>query len=400
MESYDLAIVGGGMVGASLARALANSNLKIAVLDKLAEDCLYASATDNRGLALSTCSIKILEELNIWELLKKEAYPIKTVHVSEKGCFGFAKIDAEKLNYVALGYVLNASHIGKALITNLDNFNNVTCYRPILIKAICFDNIQKNWQIICENKKISAKVVVAADGTNSYLRKCLSISSYTNNYQQTALVANLRCQQEKNTIAYQRLTPHGPIALLPFGNNRVKCVWSVDNMFADNLLKEGIAGFVSKIQQNFGNRLGRLSAIDSGFKDFPIMQVIAKQLVGQSMVLIGNAANTLHPVTAQGLNLGLRDSAILAKLFLHAVKDSSLQCASIPEILQSYVKLRKDDHAKIIQLTNYIHMMYANHAVWARSLRRCGILAVQLVPKLTRYIADLGLGSHGVLHAI
>lgn len=379
MSEFDLVIIGGGLVGASLAHALVDSRLKIAMIDQLPAENLYSPALDNRGLALAYNSVQILAKLNIWPKLLSQAYPISMVHVSEQGSFGFTKLTADKFNLPALGYVVSASLLGSALLTDLPD--NISIIRPADIIDLNYNG--NNWQLNLNtqqlNKQITAKVLIAADGTNSILHDKLQISVTSKNFQHSAIVCNVYTQQAQNTVAYERFVNEGVLAFLPFGSNKFKCVWTVDNNLVVDLMNLSNSEFLNKLQAAIGFRLGRLLSVDKPIV-FPIKQSQAGIIYKNNAVLIGNAANTLHPVAAQGFNLGLRDVIILADLLK---KNADLA---------NYTALRYKDHNKTQNNTNKLVEIFDSKSVLVKSARRCGLLATQFLPVLNKHITAQGMG--------
>ena len=280
MQEFDVAIIGGGLVGASLARALAGTGKSCVVLDQQPAAQLYSAALDNRGLALTYGSAKILMDLRIWPLLVKDAYPVQAVHVSERGSFGFTKLLAEQFKIPALGYVVSASSLGAALCQNLELLPDITVMRPIEISALAYDASSNSWDIIFPTAKINAKLLVAADGSNSFLRSRLNIPVTTKDYQQTAIVANIQLQKGTPNIAYERFNDLGVLALLPFGQQQVKCVWTIDNAKLDKLSQCSDQEFLAKTQAAFGYRLGKLMHVGQRHM-FPVQQLQAARLYGE-----------------------------------------------------------------------------------------------------------------------
>lgn len=379
VQQVDIAIIGGGLVGASLARALVGSNLKIVVIDSQPADSLYTAGLDNRGLALSYPSSQILAELGVWSQLASQAFAIKTVHVSEQGSFGFTKLQADKFNIPALGYVLSASAIGAALLQNLEQLPNTEVIRPVKIEHLDYNANDKFWTIKLSNRQIASKLLIAADGSNSSVRSMLNIPLNIQDFQQSAVVTNINLSTEQLDIAYERFSAHGVFALLPFGKHKVKCVWTLHNSQLEQVKALTDQEFLQVIQTVFGFRLGKFISVEKRII-FPIQHLQANKLYSQNAVLIGNAANTLHPAAAQGFNLGLRDVMVLAKI-LREDRD-----------LATYAAKREADHNRTQQATNNLVTLFASDLPWLKLSRRIGIVAAQFVPVLNKRITAEGLG--------
>lgn len=379
MQQFDVAIIGGGLIGAGMARAIVGTGLRVAIIDhQLAAD-LYKPSMDNRGLALSYTSIKILEKLNIWPKLSAISYPIKTVHVSEQGAFGFTKLAANNFKIPALGYVVSASALGKALVQDLEILSDITVLRPMEIKSLCYDSVQSSWEIMLKEQKIKAKLLIAADGSDSCVRSRLNIDVSIKDYNQSAIVTNLMVNQAHKDIAYERFTKSGVLALLPFGDKKLKCVWTLNNCVVADFMRMTDAEFINTIQVIFGFRLGSFIRVDKRVV-FPIRQMQANSLYVENAVLIGNAANTLHPVAAQGFNLGLRDVDTLAQVIVAG------------ESLAKYAAQRSIDHQSTQKYSNNLVELFSSEAPLIKTARKIALLAGQFIPVLNRRIMVQGVG--------
>lgn len=381
VSHFDIVIVGGGLVGACFARAIADSGLKTLVIDKAPVGSLYHPSMDNRGLALSYGTQQSLHTLKCWDKVAPVAHPIATVHVSEQSSFGFTKLTAASKKIPALGYVVSASNLGKAIVDGLEHLPDITIMRPANIAAAEFDSVRQQWNLTVNESKISAGLLIAADGANSELRSQQNIDAITTDFQQTAIVANVSMTNISNTTAYERFTPQGVVALLPFGAQQLKCVWTAPNSIAADLMSQTDSDFLKNLQHVFGFRLGKLSAL-SERKSFSIVESYATQLYSSRLVLIGNAANTLHPVAAQGFNLGMRDVMQLASL-LRKSKEFDLK---------QYALLRQPDHLKTREFTNSLVNIFAKENGFIKFGRRLGIVAAQFVPSLNQKIISRGQG--------
>ncbi len=373
MPQYDVVIVGGGLVGATLAHALARSKLKIALLDLHSAEKLYTPALDNRGLALSYISTQLLAKINIWSKISAEAYPMQTIHVSRQGKFGFTKLKASRLGLSSLGYVVPASSLGGALIRDIPG--SIDVLRPIDIKSFCYNTPTKEWQLMTDRGSISAKLLVGADGTNSTVRSRAGIQNLINAANQSAIVANIEVE-DSVTTAYERFTSSGVLAVLPFGERRVKSVFTAKNVVIDSMLKQGVDTYKSFVNNMLGMRIGRFVNISKPMV-FPIQEVSANSVSAPGVVLLGNAANTLHPVAAQGFNLGLRDAITLAEI---------LNANDIYDVPNIYAKRRVYDHSATKAFTSSLLKLPA-------ALQSISILAAQFIPVVNTACARRGLGS-------
>lgn len=399
MQHCDVAIVGGGLVGASLAHALAaaNTDLKIILFDKQPASQLYQAELDNRGLALSYISAQLLAQWHIWPKLIAHAYPITTVHVSTKGRFGFTRFTAERLGLPVLGYVVPASALGSALLAGLPP--NVTVKRPVLLQDLKY--IDERWTLITTAEKLStesvaqekfsAALVVGADGSDSLVRKCAGIENNVFAYYETAIVTNINTEINSST-AFERFTDFGILAMLPFGAKRMKCVLTVPTLSSPkmrsvyrgsssrDLIAANDHEFLEIVQDLFGDRLGKLHSV-SPRMTFPLQQIQAQNITAPGLILLGNAANTLHPVGAQGFNLALRDVMTLTDLLNNPKINNSDS-----DIVTKYATRRAQDQKNTRNFTHLLATLPAN-------LKHNCLLASQFLPPLNNMLAKRGLGT-------
>lgn len=373
-------INGGGLVGSLLACALGNHPLKIAIIDKKAFK-KTSNNQDTRGLALSHTSIRCLKTLDLWSRIEKTASPLREVHISKKGTFGLTRIKAKEMNLENLGAVVNADHLTSILNESALSFSNVTVLDSdeivdFTVNQTCEVNVGSQ-------KKLTTQLLVAADGMDSKIRKEQGIGAAFYKHPKVACVVNLEISQSHQGIAYERFTEQGSIALLPFGEQRIKCVWILPINEASKAENENDEDFLKAVQASFGFRLGRLKL--AGKRSFyPLSTLSADSLYAERLVLIGNAANTLNPVAAQGFNLGLRDAATLAEKIINAHQKN--EDIGSQALLREYAKEREIDHKSIHQMIKFIEE--------PSTLQTLGILTAAWLPPFKRLVAKRGLGLH------
>ena len=394
MIDFDIAIVGGGMVGLSFAHAITNSGFSCILIDKQGEESLYSPALDNRGVALSSASIQILKDLSLWEHLLHKSYGIKSVHVTEKGRFGFATIEAENYGIDNLGYVVSAYDMGYVLTKQLKTRDALEVLRPINIKSLFLDPSSNHWHIVLDNKSVKARLLIAADGTNSYIRQSQNIGVKKFKYRQNAVIANVSLIQPHLGVAYQRFINSGSLAMLPFGDKRLKCILAIHEDFSKHLLDMPSKEFLEYIQQQFGFRLGKFFSVGDRIS-FPLEQVRANSITKLRLVLLGNAANTIHPVAAQGFNLGLRDASVLAKIL--RIAKAKGQDIGARHVLEKYAKGRKPDHDATTTFAHYLSQIFKNSRPGVRFSRQSFLIAVHLMRPLNKILAWQGMGYKGQL---
>lgn len=390
-QSFDVVIVGGGMVGASLAHALAGTDWSVAMIEASAEDALEQPAYDERVIALSYGSRQIFAQMGVWQALNKAVTPIKRIHVSDRGHFGFSHLDHEEEGVDALGYVIPAREIGKALQPGLADIANLTVIRPAQVTAVKLDaehtvsvDISRNG----EQLRIAARLLVAADGGRSMVREAAGIALNLHDYGHTAIIANVTPDLHHHNVAYERFTDSGPLALLPMQDKRMSLVWTVHSEEAESVLAMNDATFIAALQDRFGYRVGRFMKVGERLA-YPLRLVQAKQQTKARLALIGNAAHTLHPIGGQGFNLGLRDVAALAS----ALAKAQGQDPGATNLLDEYANTRAKDHKTTITATDRLAKLFSNNTPGLVQLRDVGMLALDMIPSARHLLAKFAMGK-------
>jgi len=397
---YDLIIIGGGMVGASLACALANQPLRIAIVEAVPYQTDKQPSYDDRAIALSFGSRRIFDGLGLWSEISQHTTAINRIHVSDQGRFGFARLDNKEENVDALGYVITARNLGRVLVQQLDQLKNLTLISPAKLTDLKLGNDHATAVINVGNKKdgktktITASLIVAADGGNSAVRQLLDIQTTDHDYKQTAITANITPEFPHQHVAYERFTQHGPLAFLPMEDNRCALVWTHDPQETKRILELNDDEFLNELQSNFGQRLGTLLKTGSR-STYPLKLVKAQEQVRNRLALIGNAAHTLHPIAGQGFNLGLRDVATLAQI----ITDTSQQNQDIGalNILEQYAHWRTRDHRQVIGFTNTLVSTFSNHFPPLALARNLGLIATDIIPPLKHALSKHSMGLSGKL---
>ena len=395
-DHYDLVIVGGGMVGASLAIALGGSSLRIALLEAVPFRAAGQPSYDDRAIALAYGTHRIFAAMDLWEVLRGETTPIRSIHISDRGHFGFTRLDCREEGVEALGYVAVSRAMGAVLADRLQQLSNVEVICPATVTQVVIGGRQA--EVVIEagaaSRRLTAKLVVAADGANSQVREWLGIETVHWDYGQTAVITNITPQRTHNNRAFERFTDSGPLALLPMSDNRCSVVWTVRSERAEEVTAMDEAVFLDVLQRRFGWRLGTFQRVGAR-RAYPLMLVRAKEHVRPRLALIGNAAHTLHPVAGQGFNLGLRDVAVLAEVLSDAV--AAGRDIGDLQVLQSYASWRRRDHFKMIAFTDGLARVFANPLTPLRMLRNAGLLAVDVLPPLKHVLTRHTMGLAGKL---
>lgn len=380
---FDIIIIGGGMVGAALARALRASSFKIALVDAAPAE----TSDDARLIALNHSSYILLNNLDIWKTLAPHAAAINQVHVSHRGHFGMSRLLASDLQLSALGYVVPAKYINQALYQHIEN---MTLIRPGILQDLIqySDHVKIVINTPEGEKHITGKIVIGADGTHSTVRKLLQIPTKIHDYAQSALVTITELQRSHNNIAYERFQKkQGAIAMLPLIGNRVATIWSDtrENILA--LQKISTAEFLSRLQKQFGYRLGRFNSIHERFV-YPLQSIQAEQKVKQRVILIGNAAHTLHPIAAQGLNLAFYEIAALCDY----LTEHHIEKISLTDFATQQQKIS-------LTLSHYLTRIFSEDffadIFMIRAARQLGMIGLDMCQPLKKHFVKQAIGQTG-----
>lgn len=398
----EVAIVGGGMVGASLALALAGSGRRVALIEAVVADAAEQPSFDDRTSALGNGSRRIFEALGVWQHLQPHAGPVREIRVSDAGHFGAARLSAAEQGLDALGYVVSNRHIGAALWRQLAAHPEILVRCParvlevqlgaeevqLSVRAGASDQAGAQVAQVADAERLSARVVVAADGAQSLVRSAAGISAMVEDYRQVAVVVHVATDRPATGIAYERFTSTGPLAVLPLADGRYTVVWTVAPERATRLLALADAAFVDELQRCFGWRVGRI--VRAGARaSYPLRLSRADGLTGARAVLVGNAAQALHPVAGQGFNLGLRDAALLAEV-LAAAPDPGA-----PAVLEDYERRRGTDRRGMIGFTDGLVKLFASERPFVAAARGAGLLLFDIAPAAKRALSRLSWGFGG-----
>jgi 2-octaprenyl-6-methoxyphenol hydroxylase len=393
---FDLLIIGGGMVGASLARAVAGQGLRIGVVEAFAIESDAQPSFDDRVIALSWGSRLILQGIGVWDELAKAAEPIFNIHVSDRGHFGFTHLDCRDEGVDALGYVATAGSMGEVLQKKLSELPAVEFICPANLKSFSLgeDAVDVILDVDGASRALRTRLLVAADGGDSQVRKLLSIPLKEREYGQTAIIANLTAATPHRGVAYERFTDSGPLAMLPMTENRISMVWTARDDQVDGLMGLSDRAFLEAVQTRFGYRLGRLQSIGKR-SAYPLRLRQAAEQVRKRVALIGNAAHAIHPVGGQGFNLGLRDVAALADV----VSDAAVSNQDPGELalLQRYAKWRHRDQQSVAMITDTLARLFVNPLGPLRVARNIGLLGLDGLPSLKHLLAKQFMGINGRL---
>ncbi len=395
-NQFDVVIIGGGMVGASMACALASLPIKIAIIEAYPFRSNNQPSYDARSIALAYGSKIIFETLGLWESLQQNATPIEHIHISNKGQFGVTRLHAKDENLEALGYVIENRLLGNSLLEKLNQYSNIHLICPAKLDDLNIHddyaelNITQNDQAI----RLQSKLVIGADGGNSKVREIIDIPEKTKAYKQTAIISNVSPGKPHDNIAYERFTNQGPIALLPMSDNRCSLVLTVNDENKDEVMAMDDTLFLQYLEERFGFRTG-------GFKKtskrhaYPLSLMRIEEHYKPRAVIIGNAAHTLHPIAGQGFNLGLRDVAVLADTLANAIVEQ--KDVGETSVLENYAKLRSKDQKKVAFITDSLAKIYSNDFFLIAKARSKGLAVTDIMPTIKHRVAKEAMGLAGKL---
>jgi 2-octaprenyl-6-methoxyphenol hydroxylase len=387
LSSEPILIVGGGLVGASLAIALDNAGLPAVLVEAAAPRVGEQPSYDERNLALARATVNGLRSLGVWDFAAERATPITHIHTSRAGDFGSVRMKASDEGVDALGWTLPARELGAALLRRLEHCRHLTRLAPSRVDAIHAD--ERGWTVDVTAeagaRSLRTPLLVGADGTVSGVRRQLGIGTREHDYEQALFVSTMTPERDPRGRAFERFTDDGPVAVLPLADRRIGVVLTVAADRADAVAAMDDDAFAAFAQERFGWRLGRLSRPGKR-SPYPIRRVAAEALVSNRAVLVGNAAQTVHPIGAQGFNLGLRDALTLAELVAGADDpgDSAL--------LAEYSARRGPDREGTMAMSHGLVRLACLDQPLLGPLRSLAMLALDRVPPLRHALTRRGMG--------
>ena len=394
-DRHDVVIVGGGLVGASLAIALVRQGVEVGLVEAAPAGQMPA-VFDQRNLSFAAATVNALTALGVMQQLRTPTGPIRRIHISRQGDFGRVRLEAQDYGRATFGQVVVARDFGEALEARLAGLSQLTRYRPARFVDFAPDEAGHRALRIADaegERTLHARLVVAADGTRSAVREALGIGVDEHDYGQTLFVARVRATQAPDGTAYERLGDDGPTALLPRGDRHWGVVHGVAREQAETVAALNDVAWLARLQRAVGWRIGRLVA--SGERSaYPIARVVAQRLVADRAVVLGNAAQTIHPIGAQGFNLGLRDALTLAE---EIARGDDPGAASR---LAAYAARRREDRERTLAFSDGLARLTANPSPLLKPVRSAGLVAMEAQPSLQAFLVGGAMGFRGDVPAL
>ncbi|EML4808907.1 FAD-dependent monooxygenase [Acinetobacter baumannii] len=393
-------IVGGGMVGLSLSLMLAKANIAVKLLEAVKypnyDDqnvAPYHSSFDARNTALSRRSVQIYQKLGLWDTLQQHATPILQVHITEQGSFGKARLIAEQEKVESFGQVIENAWLGRVLLTQVRQQPLIELIDGVQVTALTQDaeQVHIEAQRGDEVLKLESKLLIAADGRDSFCRQAIGVGVDVHDYDQVAIVTTVQTSKPHEHVGFERFSALGPLALLPLpGEYRRSVVWPVKKGTEGEWLgEENDQHFLDALQKTYGDRAGKFEKTGKRFS-YPLSQVLAhKQAVGR-VILMGNAAHTIHPVAGQGFNLCLRDADVLLRYLVNQLSTSD--DIGNPDNLLAYEQARLSDQQRVIKFCDTVVRGFSNQNPLLKLIRNTGLIAFDVIPGVKPLVANYAMG--------
>ncbi|MFP4276550.1 MAG: FAD-dependent monooxygenase [Wenzhouxiangella sp.] len=383
MSDYDVVLAGGGLVGAALAVGLAQAGRRVAVIEAAARSADHQPSYDDRTLVVNAASLNILAGLGLLpDALTR--MPVREIRITRAGGFGCLRLRASDYRCDLFGAVIVARELGNVMLSALAENSAITQLCPARLETFTVDADQVQVRL-GSGERLTTRLLIGADGTRSMVRQIAGIQSERHDYGQSAMIFNVRPGQAPAATAWERFTPQGPLALLPQPQGRLGTVWIDRSAAIDEAMTWDDQILIQRLEERFGSSLGGFSRPGKRAR-YPLLRLRTEQPAGERVALVGNAANSVHPVSAQGFNLGLRDvAAMIETLARH--DDPGCQAA-----LAEYVDARREDQAATVRYTDTLARAFTNPALLARFGAGLGLAAHAAVPGLSRRLVRAAMG--------
>ena len=383
----EVIVVGGGLAGLSLAAALGSAGIDVICLDRETPAAQLATKYDGRTTAVSFASQQILNSIGVWPLVHKHAQPINDIRVTDGLSPLYLHFPQGAVNGQPFGWIVDNRELRRALFERLKQLDNVRHMAPAMMKSVKDGTVT-----LADGRRLTAQLVVGADGKDSLCREQAGIKTRTRPYNQSAIVCTISCEKPHYGTALENFRPAGPFAVLPMKNNKCSIVWSDNGDLAPHYLKLSETEFEAELQERMGNWLGKIKLASPRFV-YPLTLLHAERYTAPRLALISEAAHRMHPIAGQGLNIGMRDVALLAELVADALREG--EDMGSPRLLAMYEQGRKADTLAMLAGTDILTHLFSNHSPTLALLRRTGLAGVNKTRRLKGFFMRYAMGLVG-----
>jgi len=389
---HDIAIIGGGIAGTTLAVGLARLGLRVALIDRDEPQALSDVGFDGRASAIALGSQELFDRLGLWAALEPDAGPILDIRVSDGPSRLFLHYDHRAVGDKPFGWIVENHHLRGRMWAAALAEDGVTALTGRTVASVATSPAEARVNLT-DGTIVTAALVLGCDGRASLARKAAGISSLSDSYDQTALVFAVRHDEPHRGVAHERFLPGGPFAVLPLADqHRSSIVWTEKNELADRLMGLSDASLAAEMLARFGDCLGRIIPEGKRWR-WPLAVHVAERFTGQRLALVGDAAHGIHPIAGQGLNLGLRDVAALIDLMAEATRIG--RDIGDPGLLAAYESARRADVTAMVVATDGLNRLFSNGSPVLRGARSLGLAAVERMPGLKGLFMRQAMGIRG-----
>jgi len=390
-ETHELVVVGGGLVGLSLGIATAQAGLDTLVVDRENPAATLAESFDGRASAIAYGSQQILAALGIWAKLASQAAPILEIRVADDSAPLFLHYDHREVGDHPLGWIVENIVLRRALLERVRELPHLAHSAPKTVAGV--ERSAAGALVrLADDHAIRARLVAAADGKASPLRKAAGIRTIEWSYPQTGIVATVQHERPHRGVAVEHFLPAGPFAILPLTGNRSSIVWTERAELAPRILAMSAPDFADELRRRFGDFLGTVEPMGPRWS-YPLAFLHAENYAAERLALVGEAAHVIHPIAGQGLNLGLRDVAALAEVLVDA-RRLGLDIGE-PNVLRRYERWRRLDNWMLAAVTDTLNRLFSNAIAPVKLARDLGLAAVNQMPPLKRLFMRHAMGVVG-----
>ncbi|HEB63180.1 MAG TPA: hypothetical protein ENJ07_01730 [Gammaproteobacteria bacterium] len=393
---YDVLIVGSGMVGAAIANALGGSDLTIGIIENHTPQMQWPPEHfDIRVSAITRASQNLFENLGVWQgMEQRRITPYNQMHVWDNtGGHGEIHFDAAEINEPNLGHIIENSVIQSAFVERFADFDNIEFICPVNFTRLAFEK-DHAWLELDDGKKLTAKLIIGADGANSRVRQIAGISVKGWQYDHKAVVTVVKTEKSHQNAAWQRFLPTGPLAFLPLENGYSSIVWSTSPSLADQLVAMDVELFKQDLEQAFESKLGTITEVGQRGA-FQLKLQHTTNYTRPRLALAGDAAHAVHPLAGQGVNLGLLDAAALTEVVLEAHQAG--QDIGSHQILRRFERWRKGDNLAMLAAMDGFKRLFGNQTAPVQFMRHLGLNMTNRATPLKNFLVKYGMGYKGDL---